>query len=48
MSILLGEGFDDDFWELSFSEVVKRAKLIVWNGPMGVFEFDNFAKGTQA
>eukprot|EP00730_Choanoeca_flexa_P016821 TRINITY_DN8020_c0_g1_i3.p1 TRINITY_DN8020_c0_g1~~TRINITY_DN8020_c0_g1_i3.p1 ORF type:complete len:435 (+),score=159.59 TRINITY_DN8020_c0_g1_i3:782-2086(+) len=31
-----------------FSEVVGRAKTIVWNGPMGVFEFDNFAKGTKA
>lgn len=29
-------------------EVVSRAKLIVWNGPVGVFEFDNFAKGTKS
>ena len=25
-----------------------RAKTVVWNGPMGVFEMDNFAKGTMA
>uniref|UniRef100_T1JGK5 Phosphoglycerate kinase n=1 Tax=Strigamia maritima TaxID=126957 RepID=T1JGK5_STRMM len=31
-----------------FTEAVQRAKLIVWNGPVGVFEFDNFAKGTKA
>eukprot|EP00043_Microstomoeca_roanoka_P005043 m.53280 g.53280 ORF g.53280 m.53280 type:complete len:415 (-) comp12779_c1_seq1:114-1358(-) len=31
-----------------FAKVVLNAKTIVWNGPMGVFEFDNFAKGTKA
>jgi len=31
-----------------FSKVVLRAKTIVWNGPPGVFEFENFAKGTKA
>jgi len=31
-----------------FAEVVARAKVVVWNGPAGVFEFDNFAKGTKA
>lgn len=34
--------------EKQFTEVVKRAKTIVWNGPAGVFEWDNFAKGTKA
>ncbi len=29
-----------------FSEELSSAKTIVWNGPMGVFEFDNFATGT--
>ena len=29
-----------------FSEEVKKAKTIIWNGPMGVFEFPAFAKGT--
>ncbi len=33
--------------ELFRNEVLK-AKTVVWNGPMGVFEFDNFAKGTNA
>lgn len=33
--------------ELFRNEVLK-SKTIIWNGPMGVFEFDNFAKGTNA
>ncbi|MEJ2569341.1 MAG: phosphoglycerate kinase [Anaerolineales bacterium] len=32
----------------SFSQVINEAKLVVWNGPMGVFEFEPFAKGTWA
>ena len=31
-----------------FADAVKGAKTIVWNGPMGVFEFDKFANGTKA
>jgi phosphoglycerate kinase len=31
-----------------FSDALKDAKTVVWNGPMGVFEFENFAKGTIA
>ncbi|MCL2235118.1 MAG: phosphoglycerate kinase [Defluviitaleaceae bacterium] len=31
-----------------FSEAVKSAKTVIWNGPMGVFEFENFANGTKA
>lgn len=31
-----------------FSDVIKKAKTVVWNGPMGVFEFENYAKGTIA
>lgn len=31
-----------------FAEPIARAKVIVWNGPAGVFEFENFAKGTKA
>ena len=30
-----------------FSEVIQRAKMIFWNGPMGVFEVDGFHHGTQ-
>jgi phosphoglycerate kinase len=30
----------------AFREVLKDARTVVWNGPMGVFEMDNFAKGT--
>ena len=31
-----------------FAEAIKGAKTILWNGPAGVFEFDNFAKGSRA
>jgi phosphoglycerate kinase len=31
-----------------FSETVEKSKTILWNGPMGVFEFENFAHGTVA
>lgn len=31
---------------IRFAEVVGQAKTVVWNGPPGVFEFENFAKGT--
>lgn len=31
-----------------FKSVLEEAKTIVWNGPVGVFEFDNFAKGSIA
>jgi phosphoglycerate kinase len=30
-----------------FCDVIKSSKTIVWNGPLGVFEMDNFAKGTN-
>ena len=30
-----------------FAELLKSSKTILWNGPMGVFEFDQFANGTQ-
>jgi len=30
-----------------FKEAIKNAGTIVWNGPMGVFEFPEFARGTQ-
>lgn len=31
-----------------FREIVLKSKTVVWNGPMGVFEFPNYAKGTNA
>ena len=31
-----------------FKEAIKNAKTVIWNGPMGVFEFKNFAGGTFA
>ncbi len=31
-----------------FAEKIKTAKTVVWNGPMGVFEMENFAAGTKA
>ena len=30
----------------AIKDKILSAKTVVWNGPMGVFEFDNFAKGT--
>ena len=49
-------GIDDGFMGLDigpksialFSDALKDAKTVVWNGPMGVFEMSNFAKGTNA
>ncbi|MBR4720940.1 MAG: phosphoglycerate kinase [Clostridia bacterium] len=49
-------GIDDGFMGLDigpktielFSNALKDAKTVVWNGPMGVFEMPNFAKGTNA
>ena len=31
-----------------YAEIIKNSKLIIWNGPMGVFEMDKFANGTKA
>jgi phosphoglycerate kinase len=31
-----------------YADAIKKSKLVVWNGPMGVFEMDPFAKGTEA
>lgn len=33
---------------LQFRDVILPAKTILWNGPAGVFEFDNFARGSRA
>ncbi len=29
------------------TEIIKSAKTILWNGPIGVFEFKQFSKGTE-
>ncbi len=34
--------------EAKFAQVVNESKTILWNGPLGVFEMENFAKGTIA
>ncbi len=31
-----------------YADAIKEAKTVIWNGPMGVFEFENFANGTKA
>ena len=43
------EGFDigEETIKL-YSEELRKAKTVVWNGPLGLFEFDQFAKGTNA
>ena len=32
----------------AYAEVIKQSKLVVWNGPMGVFEMEPFSHGTRA
>jgi len=32
----------------TFTDVIKNSKIVLWNGPMGVFEMEKFAKGTTA
>ena len=34
--------------EQKFAEVIKNSKTILWNGPAGVFEFENFSHGSRA
>lgn len=31
-----------------FNDIIKNSKTVIWNGPLGVFEFPNFANGTNA
>jgi len=56
-SKVVGEGGIEEGWQgldigpktiELFSDAVKNAKTVVWNGPMGVFEMPSFAKGTNA
>jgi len=52
---LVGEDIPDGWMGLDigpktiklFEDTLKTAKTIVWNGPLGVFEMDKFAKGTE-
>ncbi|EIJ41516.1 3-phosphoglycerate kinase [Beggiatoa alba B18LD] len=51
----VGEIADDDMifdigpeTSAQFAELLKKAGTIVWNGPVGVFEFDQFGAGTKA
>lgn len=42
-------GLDSGYQSIKkFKDVVLKSKTILWNGPIGVFEFENFAKGTIA
>jgi len=34
--------------QMAFAEIIKMSKIILWNGPLGVFEMSNFAEGTIA
>ena len=34
--------------EKIFADVIKNSKTILWNGPTGVFEFENFTHGSRA
>lgn len=54
---IVGQGLIPDGWEgldigpesvKLFQEVIENSKTVLWNGPMGVFEFPNFAIGTNA
>ncbi|MDR6194819.1 phosphoglycerate kinase [Siphonobacter sp. SORGH_AS_0500] len=43
------EGLDIGHQSIAvFTEIIEQSKTILWNGPMGVFEFSNFAVGTNA
>ena len=52
---LVGDVADDDMildigpqTATAFAAIIARMNTIIWNGPVGVFEFDSFAKGTEA
>jgi len=44
---MMGLDIGDETIEI-FTQIIKESRTIVWNGPMGVFEMTNFAKGTEA
>jgi phosphoglycerate kinase len=54
---VVGEDGIEDGWmgvdigpqsSISFGNIIKNAQTVVWNGPMGVFEMENYADGTNA
>ena len=56
-SQIVGKGFIPDGWQgldigtetvSAFGEQITTAKTVVWNGPLGVYEFEKFAQGTIA
>lgn len=56
ISVVPNESFPDDMMGLDigpktfafYFDTIMDAKIILWNGPMGVFEMESFAKGTMA
>ena len=54
--VVASDSIPDDFMGMDigpktielFSDVIKKAKTVIWNGPMGVFEMPKFAVGTKA
>ncbi len=55
-TVLKDDGIEDGWMGLDigpdtariYADEIKNAKTVIWNGPMGVFEMENFAKGTFA
>jgi phosphoglycerate kinase len=55
-SVVAANGIPADFMgmdigpdsQAAYAEIIKDAQTVVWNGPMGVFEWDSFAAGTKA
>jgi phosphoglycerate kinase len=55
-SVVAANGIPADFMgmdigpdsQAAYAEIIKVAQTVVWNGPMGVFEWDSFAAGTKA
>ena len=56
ITVSSADGIPDDYEGMDigpetakiYADVVREAGTVVWNGPMGVFEFENFAVGTRA
>jgi phosphoglycerate kinase len=52
-NVVLAQDFTDNKFDIGpktiaqFSQIVKEAKTVIWNGPMGKFEEEEYAKGTK-